>query len=161
MGGLKKLPGLEMTILWRFRWRSRETNIPAAGPILSHAKCELCFYTEIWELSQEKPEWINPIQNALLENCSHPGWASQVKWNEEDSRFRRAFSAEDRWIECSGNLKYFTTARVMNAEEEKPGNELKQVWDTSWRAVHAMLSIESFILFILQTDNQQPRRGCH
>lgn len=104
-GGLKKLPSLEIVILWRFRQRSRETNIPAAGPILSRAKGEPCFYTENWEQSQEKPEQINPMQNVLLGNGSHPGWASQVKWNEEGTRLSQQ---KDKHMECSRNLKYFT-----------------------------------------------------
>lgn len=71
------------------------------------------------------------------------------------------FQQRDRHIECSRNLKSLTPARVMNAGEEKPGNELeKQGWDTSWRAVHAMLSIERFLLFTLQTSSSHGR-GCH
>jgi hypothetical protein len=60
----------------------RQEDIPAARRILSHAKRELCFYTENWEQSQVKPEWINPVQNAPLGNSAHPVWASQVKENQ-------------------------------------------------------------------------------
>lgn len=142
------LPGLEMRILWRFRWRSREANIPAAWPILLHAKGELCFYAENWERSQEKPEWINPMQNALLGSCSHPGWASQVKWNEEGIRLSQR---RDKHMECSKNLKHLTMARAMNTKEKHGGALGKRAPATAWKVLYVVLLYVT--LFILQTTS--------
>lgn len=123
----KNLADLEMTILWRFRWKSRETNIPADRSILLRVKYAPYFYSIKWEHSQEKLEWFNTMQNAPLGNCFHLGWASEIKWNEEGIRLSQQ---SDKHMECSRNLKYFTITRSMNAEEEKHDNELEK---HSWR----------------------------
>lgn len=142
-GELKKLPGLEMTILWRVRWRSRDTNIPAVDLILLHAERGPCSYAENWERSQGKPVWINPMQSALLGKRSHPEWVSQVKWKRRAQCLGELSQQKGKHMECSRNLKCLPMDRAMHTVS------CKTSVGPSWRLWWAVLTVSHH--FIRQT----------
>lgn len=85
----------------KVRWRSGETSIPAARPILSHATGEPYFHSENWEHGPEKPEWINTTTFSIRRLLS-PGLNKPVPWKEEGLRL---FQQRGKHTDCSRDVK--------------------------------------------------------
>ena len=142
-----------MTILWRVRWRSRDTNIPAADLMLLHAERGPCSYAENWECSQGKPVWINPMQSALLGKCSHPEWVSQVKWKRRAQCSGELSQQKGKHMECSRNLKCLPMDRAMHTVS------CKTSVGPSWRLWWAVLTVSHHSSSRRQPETME--RGCH